>query len=53
MANAHRGILYIDDINLVDDDLVTMMLQVNQNIHACQYKYLENFPSVLPGWLSV
>ena len=27
MANAHRGILYVDDINLVDDDLVTMMLQ--------------------------
>ena len=27
MASSHRGILYVDDINLVDDDLVTMMLQ--------------------------
>ena len=27
MASAHRGILYVDDVNLLDDDLVTMMLQ--------------------------
>lgn len=27
LANAHRGLLYVDDINLVDMDLVTMMLQ--------------------------
>jgi magnesium chelatase subunit D len=27
MADAHRGILYVDDMNLLDDDLVTMMLQ--------------------------
>ena len=27
MANANRGILYVDDVNLLDVDLVTMMLQ--------------------------
>lgn len=27
LASAHRGILYIDDINLLDIDLTTMMLQ--------------------------
>jgi magnesium chelatase subunit D len=26
MADAHRGILYVDDVNLLDTDLVTMML---------------------------
>ena len=28
LANSHRGILYVDDVNLLDMDLVTMMLQV-------------------------
>jgi magnesium chelatase subunit D len=27
MAEAHRGILYVDDVNLLDADLTTMMLQ--------------------------
>lgn len=27
LANSHRGILYIDDINLLDTDLTTMLLQ--------------------------
>ena len=27
LANAHRGILYIDDFNLLDNDLTTMLLQ--------------------------
>ena len=27
LANAHRGILYVDDVNLLDTDLTTMMLQ--------------------------
>jgi magnesium chelatase subunit D len=27
MADAHRGIMYVDDVNLLDTDLVTMMLQ--------------------------
>ena len=27
LAQSHRGILYIDDFNLLDTDLVTMMLQ--------------------------
>lgn len=27
LASAHRGILYIDDLNLLDSDLTTMLLQ--------------------------